>query len=60
MIGASRKVCLHADSTKIGKTSFAALGGLSEIDVLITDDGIDTRSAKMFEEMGVNVVVAGE
>ena len=58
MIGASRFVYLLADSTKIGKTCFAALGALSAIDLFITDDGIDTETVRVFEEMGVEVAVA--
>jgi DeoR/GlpR family transcriptional regulator of sugar metabolism len=60
MIRAATTTYLLADSTKIGTTSFAALGGLSDINVLVTDDGIDTRSVKTFEAMGIEVVVATE
>ena len=58
MIRAARTTYLLADSTKIGKTSFAALGGLSDVDVLITDDGIDPESVQMFEALGTEVVIA--
>lgn len=59
MIRAAKTVYLLADSTKIGKTSFAALGGLSDVNVLITDDGIDPESVRMFEALGTEVVIAG-
>ena len=40
MIGSAQQVYLVADSSKIGQRSFCMLGGLNDIDVLITDDGI--------------------
>ena len=58
MIRAAKTVYLLADSTKIGKTAFAALGGLSDVNVLITDAGIDPKSVRMFEDLGIEVVVA--
>jgi len=59
MIRAARTVYLLADSTKIGKTSFAALGGLSDVDVLITDAGIEPEPVQVFEGLGIEVIVAG-
>ena len=59
MIRAAKTTYLLADSTKIGKTSFAALGGLADVSVLITDAGIDPESVRMFESLGTEVVVAG-
>ena len=38
MIKVAEEVILRADSTKIGKVSFASLGGLDLIHFFITDD----------------------
>ncbi len=58
MIRAAKTVYLLADSSKIGKTSFAALGGLSSVHVLITDSGIDPDFKSRIESLGIEVVIA--
>lgn len=58
MIDSADEVYVVADSTKIGKTSFAALGGLELIDCLITDSGITEQERGAFESRGIKVVVA--
>ena len=47
-----------ADSTKIGRTAFAALGALDRIQYLITDAGIRDEDQKRFEALGIEVIVA--
>ena len=58
MIGAAQEVYLVADSTKIGRVSLAALGGIETVQHLITDPGIDKRHVDMFKARGVNVIVS--
>ena len=58
MIRAASKVYLLADSSKIGRPSFASLGRISLIDALITDDKIDPASAERIKELGVNIITA--
>ncbi len=58
MIRAARTVYLLADSSKIGRKSFATLGNLSAVHVLITDAGIDGSSRRGFESFGIEVLVA--
>ena len=58
MIESATEVYLVADSTKIGKTSFASLGGIELIHYFITDDGISDHDRAMFEQQGVNVIIA--
>ncbi|WP_319563253.1 DeoR/GlpR family DNA-binding transcription regulator [Marispirochaeta sp.] len=57
MIDSAREVYLLADSTKIGKTSFAVLSALDCIDYLITDPGIGVEDRRRFEELGIRVVL---
>ncbi len=59
MIEAARTVYLLADSTKIGKSSFALLSGLDCIDYLITDSGISEDDAQRFRDLGIEVIIAG-
>ena len=58
MIQSATQVYLVADSTKIGKTSFASLGGIDLIHYFITDDGISDHDRTMFEQKGVKVIIA--
>ena len=58
MIGSAQQVYLVADSSKIGKRSFCTLGGLDDIDVLITDNGIRKDQKKEIEAAGVKVIIA--
>jgi DeoR family transcriptional regulator, fructose operon transcriptional repressor len=58
MIKAADEVIVVADSTKFGRSSLAELGGLSEVDVLVTDDRISDQWAAMLVDAGVRVIVA--
>ncbi len=58
LIQSASEVYLVADSTKIGRTSFASLGGLDMLDCFITDKGIRDKDKARFEDLGVKVVIA--
>lgn len=58
MVKAASQVYLVADSTKIGRVSFSALGGVEMVNTLITDDGISDEDRMEFEKRGVAVIVA--
>ncbi|SMF65262.1 transcriptional regulator, DeoR family [Alteromonadaceae bacterium Bs31] len=58
MINAAKTICLVADSSKIGAQSFCVLGGLDQVDVLVTDDGIREPDLKTIESYGVKVLIA--
>lgn len=47
-----------ADHTKFGTQSFAYVGPVADIDVLVTDSGTDPKYVKALREAGVEVVVA--
>jgi DeoR family transcriptional regulator, aga operon transcriptional repressor len=47
-----------ADSSKIGRTAFATLGGPTIMTTLITDDGITADQRAAFVERGIEVIVA--
>ena len=55
--GARRVVCL-ADSSKIGVEAPLRFAELSEVDVLVTDDGISAADRRALVRAGVEVVVA--
>ncbi len=58
MIKAATIVYLVADSTKIGKLSFASLGSIKEIDYFITDSGITKDNLASLTDLGIKVIIA--
>ncbi|GIG87020.1 DeoR/GlpR family DNA-binding transcription regulator [Plantactinospora endophytica] len=58
MISAARRVVLLADHTKIGNDYLARFGTLADLDLLITDSGLDEELADDVEAAGVRVVRA--
>ena len=57
MIKSADKVCLMADSKKMGASSFGKVCGWDQVDYFITD-GIDDEARKTIEEQGVTVIIA--
>ncbi len=58
MIDAADVKYLVADSTKIGKNSFASLGALSLIDYIITDAKIEKGSLQLFRDHQIEIIIA--
>lgn len=58
MIDAAETTYLVADSTKIGKSSFASLGALSLINYIITDDGIEQKHKEVLKENDIELIIA--
>ncbi|WP_340114924.1 DeoR/GlpR family DNA-binding transcription regulator [Maribellus mangrovi] len=58
MIESADVVYLAADSSKIGKSSFASLGALSLIDFLITDSNIEADFKELFQRHDVKLIIA--
>jgi DeoR family fructose operon transcriptional repressor len=56
MIGAARRTVLLADHTKVGNDCMARFGGLTDVDVFLTDSGLDEETAAAFGDAGVRVV----
>ncbi|MEU6058824.1 DeoR/GlpR family DNA-binding transcription regulator [Streptomyces sp. NPDC047097] len=57
-VRAARRVVLLADSAKFGQQHFARFGGLSDVDLLITDRGLSDEDARAVERQGPEVVRA--
>lgn len=55
MIRSGARVVLLADSSKVGQRHFVRFGDLDQVDVLITDDGLDGSAAEEFRNLGVEV-----
>lgn len=58
MIDAAETVYLVADSTKIGKSSFASLGALSLINYIITDAGIEAHHKALLQDNDIELIIA--
>jgi len=58
MIEAADITYLVADSSKIGKSALASLGALSLIDYIITDEEIESKKKKVFEENEIELIIA--
>jgi DeoR family transcriptional regulator, fructose operon transcriptional repressor len=58
MIAAARRTVLLADHTKIGNDYLARFGSLSEVDLLITDTGLDDDVADELDQAGLRMVRA--
>lgn len=58
MMAAARRVVLLADHSKVGHDHFSRFGTLAQIDVLVTDSGLDERTAAELAAAGPRVVRA--
>jgi DeoR family fructose operon transcriptional repressor len=58
MIAAARRVVLLADHTKIGNDYLARFGAITDLDLLITDTGLNDELADEVEASGVRVIRA--
>jgi DeoR family transcriptional regulator of aga operon len=52
------KIVVVTDSSKFSKRAFACIRPAKEIDVLITDSGIDPKIADQLRQLGVEIVIA--
>jgi len=58
MIDSAETTFLVADSTKVGKASFASLGALSLIHYIITDPGIEEKHQQVFKDNEIELIIA--
>lgn len=58
MLASARRRVILADHTKVGSDHFARFGQLCDVDVLITDSGLDEETAAQLAAQGPRVVRA--
>ncbi|WP_148614558.1 DeoR/GlpR family DNA-binding transcription regulator [Nocardioides rubriscoriae] len=58
LVASARQVVVLADSSKIGRESTTSFAGLGDVDVLVTDPGIEAGDRRAIEAAGVEVVVS--
>jgi DeoR/GlpR family transcriptional regulator of sugar metabolism len=54
----AREVLLLAASAKLGTRAFVHAGRLEDVDVLVTDDGLDERASRAIARHGIRVITA--
>jgi DeoR family transcriptional regulator, aga operon transcriptional repressor len=54
----ANRVIVAADSSKAGRRGFARICAAEEVDVLVTDPGIDQAQSAALADAGVRVVPA--
>lgn len=58
MVGGARRVVVLADSSKVGVESPVRFATIEQLDVLVTDSGIDQEVRAALERAGIEVVVS--
>ncbi len=58
VMGRAGEVILLAHSSKAGTRSFVQAGRLEQVDVLVTDTGLDRRTARALARRGLRVITA--
>jgi DeoR family transcriptional regulator, aga operon transcriptional repressor len=57
MIRTAQKTIILTDSSKFGRRGFGKICPLSDIDQIITDDGISPAVIRDLENMGIEVII---
>ena len=58
MVAAAQRVVVLADSSKMDREDLSSFAGIDDVDVLITDSGIDPAFSAALSARGVEVVIA--
>jgi DeoR family transcriptional regulator, fructose operon transcriptional repressor len=58
MLTRSKQFILMADYSKFGLVGAIYLGGLNEVDCVVTDSKVDTQKLKMFDEYKTRIIIA--
>ena len=58
LVQSAQRVVALTDATKVGQERTVRFADLEDVDVLVTDDGIEAADAKSFEAAGVEVLRA--
>lgn len=58
MMQAAQKTIVLADSSKFGRRSFAKIGNIDDIDMIITDSNVSPSIIRKLEELGIETIIA--
>ena len=57
-MGAAQKVIVLADSSKFMRRGFSKIADISEVDLIITDEGVPEAMRQKLEERGIELIIA--
>lgn len=60
ILSAAGKIYLAVDSTKFGAVAFAKICGMSELDVVVTDQKPEEKWLEVFERLGIECIYGDE
>ena len=60
MIHTAQKTIVLADSSKFGRRGFARICSMDDVDMIITDAHVSPTIAAAIEELGIDLVIAGD
>ncbi len=60
MLARARKTIIAADYSKIGRTAFAEIGGLGQVDAIVTSHNADGAYLRKLKNKNIEIVVAKE
>lgn len=58
MISRSAEVILLTDSSKFNRPSFVSYARLEDIDIIITDNGLENSLRRNYESLGIRIITA--
>lgn len=58
MVGTARQVVVLADSSKVGQTHLVRFADADQVDILVTDTGIDADTRRELEAADIEVLIA--
>ena len=57
MVSRAQRTIVVADSSKVGRTGFTPIAAISDIDVLVTDDEVESSQVAELRGLGIEVIV---
>lgn len=60
LLRSAKQRIVVADSSKLGRTTLSRIGGLEEVDTLVTDEFADPVMVRRLEKQGIEVLIASE
>ena len=60
LINIAQKVVILADSSKFGKRGVGKICNLEQVHYIITDDEVPETTVKLFEERGIQIIIANK
>ncbi len=60
MLDRAREVIVVSHHSKLERVAFASVAPLDVVDVIITDSGVDSQLVELYQERGIQIIIAPE